>query len=346
MNNLHLQHKQLSHQNPPCFTMKGWAERAEIAYQMHNLPNETPMKQAVYCAYFRTPSDSHSTISPPQHISLPLLATNTCIVCDNGHYMHHDQEGCLLCNICGHQTTFYMDAKGNHGSGYGSNLSFYEQASFQWFQDQAAATGTHSTSSSLGQMKNVMYQFSAHTNLPPHLHTHERLVHFKELMHLFRPLESNDQILAMTNQIPEAVIDTVRKRVIKERIAMADLSYQRIRILLRYLNLSKYQTQIPLIQRLLGVPLPHMDDSLYQLLCHLYLTVELVWALFCPDDRSHFMRYTYLFHQLCRLVDQTKFLPYVAHIQDPSKLQTLDVIYKKICNHLKFVYTPFQVPLE
>lgn len=160
-----------------------------------------------------------------------------------------------------------------------------------------------------------------------------RLNHFKEILSQFQAKE--------TTQIPEEVIENIRARIKKERITnMKEINYDKMRDILRKLNYNKYFEHIQYINSLFGVKPPIMNEELHETLCVLFIEIQKPWAVHCPPNRTNFFNYTYTLYQLCVLLDQTQYLPYIPMMKDREKQLEQDMIWKKVCEDLDWEYFP------
>ena len=160
-----------------------------------------------------------------------------------------------------------------------------------------------------------------------------RLNHFKEILSQFQAKE--------TTQIPDEVIDQIRARIKKERITdMKQINYDKMREILRKLGLNKYFEHIQYINSIFGVKPPIMNEELHETLCVLFIEIQKPWAVHCPANRTNFFNYTYTLYQLCTLLDQTQYLPYIPMMKDREKQLEQDMIWKKVCGDLDWVFFP------
>jgi hypothetical protein len=160
-----------------------------------------------------------------------------------------------------------------------------------------------------------------------------RLNHFKEILSQFQAKE--------TTQIPEEVLDAIRARITKERITdMSLINYDKMRDILRKLGLNKYFEHIQYINSLFGIKPPVMNEELHETLCVLFIEIQKPWAVHCPANRTNFFNYTYTLHQLCVLLDQTQYLPYIPMMKDREKQLEQDMIWKKVCQDLDWEFFP------
>jgi hypothetical protein len=158
-----------------------------------------------------------------------------------------------------------------------------------------------------------------------------RLNHFKEILSQFQAKE--------TTQIPAEVIQAIRERIKKERIHdMSVINYDKMREILRKLGFNKYFEHIQYINSLFGIKPPIMDEKLHETLCVLFIEIQKPWAVHCPANRTNFFNYTYTLYQLCVLLDQTQYLPYIPMMKDREKQLEQDMIWKKVCHDLDWEF--------
>jgi hypothetical protein len=160
-----------------------------------------------------------------------------------------------------------------------------------------------------------------------------RLNHFKEILSQFQAKE--------TTQIPEEVIQAIKDRIKKERIQdYKEITYDKMREILRKLSFNKYFEHIQFINSIFGVKPPVMSEELHETLCVLFIEIQQPWALHCPPNRRNFFNYTYTLYQLCVLLDQTQYLPYIPMMKDREKQLDQDMIWKKVCMELDWEFFP------
>lgn len=160
-----------------------------------------------------------------------------------------------------------------------------------------------------------------------------RLNHFKEILSQFQAKE--------TTQIPDDVIDAIRNRIIKERITdTTTLTYDKMRDILRKLGFNKYFEHIQYINSIFGIKPPIMNEELHETLCVLFIEIQKPWAIHCPPNRTNFFNYTYTLYQLCVLLDQKQYIPYIVQLKDDLKRREQDQIWKLVCDSLNWEYYP------
>lgn len=160
-----------------------------------------------------------------------------------------------------------------------------------------------------------------------------RLNHFKEILSQFQAKE--------TTFIDPAIIEAIKQRIKKERIKdIQEIDNITMREILKRIRLNKYFEHIQYINSLLGIKPPTMCEELINTLCVLFIELQEPWALYCPQSRTNFFNYTYTLYQLCVLLDQKQYLPYIPMLKDLTKQKEQDMIWKKMCQHLDWMYFP------
>jgi hypothetical protein len=159
-----------------------------------------------------------------------------------------------------------------------------------------------------------------------------RLNHFKEILSQFQAKE--------TTQIPPDVMDKIKKRIKKERIQdlATEINYEKMREILKKLGFNRYFEHIQYINSILGIKPPMMSDELQDTLCILFIEIQEPWAIHCPAYRTNFFNCTYTLFQLCVLLNQTQYLPYIPMMKDREKQLEQDMVWKKVCETLDWEF--------
>ncbi len=163
-------------------------------------------------------------------------------------------------------------------------------------------------------------------------YAYKRINHFREILAQFQAKE--------TTQIPDEVLDNIKKQIIKERIKMIELTNLKAKDILKKLGYNKYYEHIPFIKDKLGIKPPIMTPQLEEKLCNLFMDIQKPYAKHCPDDRVNFLNYYYVLYKMCELLDERKFLPFFPMLKDPVKRIEQDEIWKKICKELHWEFIP------
>ena len=159
-----------------------------------------------------------------------------------------------------------------------------------------------------------------------------RLNHFKEILSQFQAKE--------TTQIPTHVIEAIRGRIKKERIhdLTSEINYEKMREILKKLGFNRYFEHIQYINSIFGIKPPVMSDELQDTLCILFIEIQEPWAIHCPAYRTNFFNCTYTLFQLCVLLNQTQYLPYIPMMKDREKQLEQDMVWKKVCETLDWEF--------
>jgi len=163
-------------------------------------------------------------------------------------------------------------------------------------------------------------------------YAYKRINHFKEILAQFQAKE--------TTQISPEIINNIKSQIKKERLSLEDLTNNKCKDILNKLGYNKYYEHISFIKDKLGIKPPVMSQELEEKLCSLFIEIEKQYAKHCPNNRVNFLNYYYVLYKLCELLNETYFLPYFPMLKDPVKRIEQDVIWKKICKELGWLFIP------
>ena len=161
-------------------------------------------------------------------------------------------------------------------------------------------------------------------------YAYKRINHFREILAQFQAKE--------TTQIPEEVIDNIKKQIKKERLTLKNMDNKKAKDILKKLGYNKYYEHIPFIKDKLGIKPPVMQPELEDKLCNLFMEIQKPYSKHCPDSRVNFLNYYYVLYKMCELLDEHSFLPYFPMLKDPVKRIEQDEIWKKICLELNWQF--------
>ena len=161
-------------------------------------------------------------------------------------------------------------------------------------------------------------------------YAYKRINHFREILAQFQAKE--------TTQIPDEVLDNIKKQIKKERITLKQITNKKAKDILKKLGYNKYYEHIPFIKDKLGIKPPVMTPALEEKLCNLFMEIQKPYSKHCPKDRVNFLNYYYVLYKMCELLDEKKYLSYFPMLKDPVKIMEQDDIWKKICKELKWQF--------
>ena len=163
-------------------------------------------------------------------------------------------------------------------------------------------------------------------------YAYKRSNHFKEILAQFQGKE--------TTQISKDVIDQIKQQIKKERIQLEQLTYYKMKEILKKLGFNKYYEHIAYIKNILGIPPPSFSPELEETLCNLFVEVQSPYAKRFPDNRVNFLNYYYVLFKFCELLDERKYLDDIPLLKDNDKLVEQDETWKQICLELDWSFIP------
>jgi hypothetical protein len=60
----------------------------------------------------------------------------------------------------------------------------------------------------------------------------------------------------------------------------------------------------------------------------------------CPPERKNFLSYSYVLYKFCELLGEDEYLQYFPLLKSKEKLYNQDVLFRKICEELKWEFIP------
>jgi hypothetical protein len=165
-------------------------------------------------------------------------------------------------------------------------------------------------------------------------YSYKRENHFNEWLSQFQAQE-------MTC-IPEEVIEQLRSELKKMKIKkLEDITHAKIRGLLKKLRLNKYYEHVPYITNILtGIKPPNMPQELEEYLRIMFKDIQKPFDNNCPTERKNFLSYSYVLYKFCELLGEDDYLQYFPLLKSKEKLYQQDVIWKKICDELRWEFIP------
>ena len=163
---------------------------------------------------------------------------------------------------------------------------------------------------------------------------YKRINHFNEWLAQFQAKETTD--------IPQELYDQILLEIKKERIDnMGDLTPSKVREILKKLKKNKYYEHVPhIINKLNGLPPPIMSRDTEEELRRMFKEIQIPFAKFCPKDRKNFLSYSYVLHKFVELLELDQFLGCFILLKSREKLHQQDLIWKQICDYLKWEFIP------
>ena len=159
-------------------------------------------------------------------------------------------------------------------------------------------------------------------------------------------IECLNQLQAKENtKIPDKIIQDLTIEFKKYNISDPKLLTPKlVKCYLKKLNYSKYYEHIPvIINEFCGIAAPKMTVELEDELKLLFDIIQEPFKKYSEivnPKRKNFLNYNYILYKMCELLGKTNFLPYFPLLKSREKLYEHDLIWKGICNDLKWTFYP------
>lgn len=162
--------------------------------------------------------------------------------------------------------------------------------------------------------------------------TYKRTNHFKEWLNQLQGKEGTT--------ISTEVFNIISRELQKQRITdKKDVNFNKIKEILKKLNLTKYYENIPyIINRLTNVKPLVVNPILSEKLIKMFNDIQAPFEKHCPKERKNFLSYSYTLYKFFQLLDEPDYLSYFSLLKSRDKLFEQEVIWKKICDELNWEF--------
>lgn len=163
-------------------------------------------------------------------------------------------------------------------------------------------------------------------------YAYKKINHLNEILNQFQAKESTI--------IPDEIMNEVVLEIKKQRIQnVAELTEKEIREILKKLNRSKYYEHAThILSRLNGNPPPTITPEIEEKIRAMFQEIQAPFLLYCPDDRTNFLSYSYILYKFFELLELDEYKVYFPLLKSRDRLIQHDQIWKKICDYLKWEY--------
>lgn len=163
-------------------------------------------------------------------------------------------------------------------------------------------------------------------------YAYKKINHLNEILNQFQAKESTI--------IPDEVMHEVVCEVKKRRIMnIAEMTEKDIREILKKINRSKYYEHAThILSRLNGNPPPTITPEIEEKIRAMFQEIQAPFLLYCPDDRTNFLSYSYILYKFFELLELDEYKVYFPLLKSRDRLIAHDFIWKKICDYLKWEF--------
>jgi hypothetical protein len=145
-----------------------------------------------------------------------------------------------------------------------------------------------------------------------------------------------------TTEIDEDIYNEILLEIKKERIDnMAELTPEKLRIILRKIKRNDYYEHIPyIINQLNGLPPPVISPEVEEIIRNMFKEVQIPFDLYCPPKRKNFLSYNFVMYKFFELLELDEYLKNFLLLKSRTKLHQQDIIWKNICTYLSWEFIP------
>ena len=164
------------------------------------------------------------------------------------------------------------------------------------------------------------------------VYAYKRIGHFREIIMRF---QGKENIV-----ISEDILTIIRNQITKERLTKDQITYKKMKSILKMFELSDYYDNITYIRSLFGIKPPVLPDQLVDTLLNLFSEIQAPYARYSPDGRVNFFNYHYIFRKLLEHLKQYQYLPLIPKLIDRAKIIEQDATFEKVCRDRGWEFIP------
>lgn len=142
--------------------------------------------------------------------------------------------------------------------------------------------------------------------------------------------------------IPDSVYDEILTELKKQKIDnVANLKMRKLKEVMKKLHMNRYFEHIShILCHLKGTPVVNMPPELETKLRRMFQLIQAPFLIHSPPSRKNFLSYAYVIHKFLQLLGEDEYLAHFQLLKSRHKLHAQDVIWKKICETLKWEFIP------
>ncbi len=161
--------------------------------------------------------------------------------------------------------------------------------------------------------------------------SYKRINHFNEWLQQVQAKESFE--------IEDNIIDDVIQDLFKQRVAVDEVTHQKVRESLKRLKYRKaYEHVVQITSKITGVPPPRMTPQMEETCRLMFMAVQPAFEKHCPPDRKNFLSYSYCLYKFFQLLGYDDLLSSFSLLKGKDKLHKQDLIFEKICADLSWEF--------
>jgi hypothetical protein len=163
-------------------------------------------------------------------------------------------------------------------------------------------------------------------------YAYKKINHLNEILNQFQAKEST----IIPDEVMHEVVCEIKKRRIQN---VAELNEIGMREILKKLNRSKYYEHAThILSRLNGNPPPTITPEIEEKIRAMFQEIQAPFLLYCPDDRTNFLSYSYILYKFFELLELDEYKIYFPLLKSRDRLIAHDAIWKRICDYLRWEF--------
>lgn len=163
--------------------------------------------------------------------------------------------------------------------------------------------------------------------------SYRRYDHFVEWLNKFHNVDKS--------KVPKKIYVLINKELKKQHKKNNEVTEENILEILKKTQNTKYNCQVSQILNILNEKkLPTLPTNIQHQMKSMFKQTLQPFTEICPQDRTNFLSYSYVIRKFLEILKQYEYIDYFPLLKSKEKLYQQDLIWKAICNKLKWTFYP------
>jgi hypothetical protein len=155
--------------------------------------------------------------------------------------------------------------------------------------------------------------------------------HLKEKLNQFQSKE--------TTTIDDSIYTKIMLELKKQRIEINKVTPIIIKSILKKHRMTEYYEHLQQIYcKITGNQPIILSREIEEKIVNMFSDMQDSFKKYCPAERSNFLNYSYVLHKLFKILNMDEYTIYFPLLKSKEVLHTQDIIWKKICSDMKWVF--------
>lgn len=182
----------------------------------------------------------------------------------------------------------------------------------------------------IGMVQEITFADRSRISYRPRF-SYEKKTHLEDWLRRFQAKERHE--------VSSDIIDGVIREARKERLPLHELTEPIVKRFLKRMNRAEYYDNvIAILNRILDRPPVDLSDVVQNQIKAMFAEIQVPFMKLRGPKRKNMLSYSYILNKLFFMLGMPEHSNRFVLLKSPDKLRDQDVIWKRICLHMKAKY--------